>query len=122
MRDAWQATVIADEDDQRFCKLMSRCIASRDERITGLVLRQFPEVLAKFVAAVRKCFPAVSSDTAHLRVMFMAGAMAHSLFHHDKLVMVSEGRCEVPSLEKLHEELVLFLSSGLSACEGTGDG
>ena len=63
---------------------MSRCIASRDERITSLVLRQFPEVLAKFVDALRLVCPWISSDVAHMRIMFMAGAMAHSLFHYDK--------------------------------------
>ena len=110
-----QAASRGDEEDQRYCKLMSRCIASRDERVTSLVLRQFPEVLAKFVDALRSVCPWISSDEAHMRIMFMAGAMAHSLFHHDKLVMISEGRCEIASLDGLRDELVQFISAGMSA-------
>jgi hypothetical protein len=94
---------------------MSRCIASRDERITSLVLRQFPEVLAKFVDALRLVCPWISSNVAHIRIMFMAGAMAHSLFHYDKLVIISEGRCEISSLDSLRDGLVQFLSAGMSA-------
>ena len=45
----------------------------------------------------------------------MAGAMAHSLFHHDKLVIISEGRCEIASLDGLRDELVKFISAGMSA-------
>ena len=110
-----QAAARGDEEDQRYCKLMSRCIASRDERVTSLVLRQFPEVLAKFVDALRSVCPWISSDEAHMRIMFMAGAMAHSLFHHDKLVIISEGRCEIASLDGLRDELVKFISAGMSA-------
>jgi AcrR family transcriptional regulator len=110
-----QAASRGDEEDQRYCKLMSRCIASRDERVTSLVLRQFPEVLAKFVDALRSVCPWISSDEAHMRIMFMAGAMAHSLFHHDKLVIISEGRCEIASLDGLRDELVQFISAGMSA-------
>ena len=110
-----QAASRGDEEDQRYCKLMSRCIASRDERVTSLVLRQFPEVLAKFVDALRSVCPWISSDEAHMRIMFMAGAMAHSLFHHDKLVIISEGRCEIASLDSLRDELVQFISAGMSA-------
>ena len=110
-----QAASRGDEEDQRYCKLMSRCIASRDERVTSLVLRQFPEVLAKFVDALRSVCPWISSDEAHMRIMFMAGAMAHSLFHHDKLVIISKGRCEIASLDGLRDELVQFISAGMSA-------
>ena len=110
-----QAASRGDEEDQRYCKLMSRCIASRDERVTSLVLRQFPEVLAKFVDALRSVCPWISSDEAHMRIMFMAGAMAHSLFHHDKLVIISVGRCEIASLDGLRDELVQFISAGMSA-------
>jgi AcrR family transcriptional regulator len=105
-------------EDNRFCKLMSRCMAARDDKVSQLVLKQFPEVLARFVAEIRKCFPRLSNDSAMMRLLFMAGAMAHSLFHHDKIGLVSEGRCEVPSLETLRDEMVAFLAPGLGAGEG----
>ena len=106
---------LTDGADNRFCKLMSRCIAARDERISEMVIRQFPEVVTHFVAAIRECVPSLSSDAAHLRLLFMAGAMAHSLFHYDKMEIASEGRCQVPSLESLRAEMGAFLAAGLQA-------
>ncbi len=101
--------------DNRFFKLMSRCMAARDERVSRLVMRQFPEVVARFVEIICECCPGVSSNTAHLRLLFMAGAMAHSLFHHDKLAILSQGRCDLPSFDVLREEMVVFLAAGLTA-------
>jgi len=101
--------------DNRFFKLMSRCMAARDERVSRLVMRQFPEVVARFVDIICECCPGVSSNTAHLRLLFMAGAMAHSLFHHDKLAILSQGRCDLPSFDLLREEMIVFLAAGLTA-------
>ena len=92
-------------------------MAARDERVSRLVMRQFPEVVARFVEIICECCPGVSSDTAHLRLLFMAGAMAHSLFHHDKLAILSQGRCELPSFEVLREEMLIFLAAGIAAQE-----
>lgn len=105
------------EGDNRFFKLMSRCMAARDERVSRLVMRQFPEVVARFVEIICECCPGVTSNTAHLRLLFMAGAMAHSLFHHDKLAILSQGRCELPSFEVLREEMLIFLAAGIAAQE-----
>lgn len=102
-------------DCSRFCKLMSRCTAARDGRISELIMGQFHEVVAKFVAALRGACPGLSSEVVHLRLLFAAGAMAHSLFHHDKLGMVSEGRCEVPDLDTLREEMLTFLAAGFES-------
>ena len=103
--------------DNRFFKLMSRCMAARDERVSRLVMRQFPEVVARFVEIICARCPGVSSNTAHLRLLFMAGAMAHSLFHHDKLAILSQGRCDLPSFDMLRAEMVFFLAAGLTAQE-----
>ena len=115
-----EAAAAGQGGDNRFCKLMSRCIAARDERVSRSVMEHFPEVVERFVAAISRCFPNLGSDTAHLRLMFMAGAMAHSLFHHDKLGMLSEGRCDVPSLGDLRGELVRFLAAGLGGAVNDG--
>lgn len=114
---------LTDGVGNRFCKLMSRCIAARDERVSEMVIRQFPEVVTHFVAAIRECVPSLSSDEAHLRLLFMAGAMAHSLFHYDKMEIASAGRCKVPSLDSLRAEIGAFLARGLQAqCQAGGVG
>ena len=102
-------------DDNRFCKLMSRCTATQDGKISEMIMGQFHEVVEKFVVAMGAACPGLSSEVVHLRLLFMAGTMAHSLFYHDKIGMVSEGRCKVPNLDTLRDEMVTFLTAGLES-------
>ena len=102
-------------DDNKYYKLISRCIASRDERVSSIIIKQFPEVLAQFVSALTKALPSIDSDSAHLKIMFMAGALAHSLFHYENLLLISEGRFDLNSTEVLKSELVSFLLRGMNA-------
>lgn len=102
-------------DDNKYYKLISRCIASRDERVSSIIIKQFPEVLAQFVSALTKALPSIDSDSAHLKIMFMAGALAHSLFHIENLLLISEGRFDLNSTEVLKSELVSFLLRGMNA-------
>ena len=102
-------------DDNKYYKLISRCIASRDERVSSIIIKQFPEVLAQFVSALTKALPSIDSNSAHLKIMFMAGALAHSLFHYENLLLISEGRFDLNSTEVLKNELVSFLLTGMNA-------
>ncbi len=107
-------------DGGHFLKLMSRCTAARDEKVSALIAVQFREVVRRFVMAIGDACPGLSAEVVHLRLLFTAGAMAQSLFHLDKLAMVSEGRCEAPGLDTLRDEMVTFLAAGLET--GTRDG
>ena len=102
-------------DDNKYYKLISRCIASRDDRVSSIIIKQFPEVLARFVSALTKALPSIDSNSAHLKIMFMAGALAHSLFHYENLLLISEGRFDLNSKEVLKSELVSFLLTGMNA-------
>ena len=102
-------------DDNKYYKLISRCIASRDERVSSIIIKQFPEVLAQFVSALTKALPSIDSNSAHLKIMFMAGALADSLFHIENLLLISEGRFDLNSTEVLKSELVSFLLTGMNA-------
>ena len=101
-------------DDNKYYKLISRCIASRDERVSSIIIKQF-QVLAQFVSALTKALPSIDSNSAHLKIMFMAGALAHSLFHYENLLLISVGRFELNSTEVLKSELVSFLLTGMNA-------
>ena len=102
-------------DDNKYYKLISRCIASRDDRVSSIIIKQFPEVLAQFVSSLTKALPSMDSNSAHLKIMFMAGALAHSLFHYENLLLISEGRFDLNSTEVLKSELVSFLLTGMNA-------
>jgi len=101
--------------DNKYYKLISRCIASRDKRVSSIIIKQFPEVLAKFVSSLTRVVPGLSSESAHLKVMFMAGALAHSLFHYENLLLVSDGSFDPSSPNVLKAELVSFLSAGMGS-------
>ena len=41
--------------------------------------------------------------------------VTYTMFHRDKIGLLSEGRCERPSLADLRDELAGFLAAGLNA-------
>lgn len=98
--------------DGHFCRLMARCMAQRDKRISETLVEQFREVVASFVAAMMEGRPELDEATAHLRLLFMGGTLGQTLFHFDLIEKVSSGTCEAPEFDKLRDEMVTFLAAG----------
>lgn len=98
--------------DGHFCRLMARCMAQRDERISETLVEQFREVVACFVAAMMESAPSLDEATAHLRLLFMGGTLGQTLFHFDLIEKVSSGTCSAPDFDQLRDEMVAFLAAG----------
>ena len=100
--------------DRLFPRLMSRCLAESIDRFPDVLIKQFTEVIARFVAEMSRSMPEVPPEVHQLRILFMAGAMSHSLFHFDKLATAAGN--ETPTdMETLKSEMVSFIAAGLSA-------
>ena len=98
-----------------YSRLMSRCLAESIDRFPDVLIAQFTEVLSRFVAEMSRAAPEVSQDTHQLRILFMAGAMTHSLFHFDKLASATGNTASKPDMETLRSEMVNFIATGLTA-------
>jgi hypothetical protein len=86
----------------QFVRVMGRIVA--EGMIRTVVEKNFGELLLRFSAALRKSLPALSDDEFRWRMVFMQGAMAHTM-------------CGTPGsdFERRIALLVRFLSGGFEA-------
>jgi AcrR family transcriptional regulator len=86
----------------QFVRVMGRIVA--EGMIRTVVEKNFHELLHRFAAALRKSLPALSDDEFRWRMVFMQGAMAHTM-------------CGTPGsdFERRIVLLVRFLAGGFEA-------
>ena len=72
-------------------------------------------MIARFVAEMSRIAPEIPAEVHQLRILFMAGAMSHSLFHFDKLASATGNTASKPDMATLKSEMVNFIATGLSA-------
>jgi AcrR family transcriptional regulator len=98
-----------------FSRLMSRCMAEGTDRFSDVLIKQFTEVIARFVREMSRTLPGVPAEIHQLRILFMAGSMSHALFNFDKLAAAAGSGPRTPDMSTLKAEMIAFIASGLSA-------
>lgn len=98
-----------------FSRLMSRCMAEGTDRFPDVLIKQFTEVIARFVSEMSRTLPGVPPEIHQMRILFMAGAMSHALFNFDKLGPAAGPGTKTPDMSTLKSEMIAFIASGLSA-------
>jgi len=101
-----------------FSRLMSRCLAEGTDRFPDVMIKQFTEVIARFVGEMSRTLPEVAAEIHQLRILFMAGAMSHALFNFDKLGPAAGPGAKTPDMATLKAEMIAFIAGGLSAPSG----
>jgi len=101
-----------------YSRLMSRCLAESIDRFPDVLIEQFTEVISRFVAEMSRTMPGVAPQVHQLRILFMAGAMSHSLFHFDNLASAAGTGTPPPDMATLKAEMVNFIATGLGAPSG----
>jgi AcrR family transcriptional regulator len=97
-----------------FTMLGGRIHAESDPRLVGDFLRQFDQVLARFVPALRRALPACPVEEIFWGLQFVIGAMIQTACGAAMLEQVSGGRCRA-SDPRVVERLVSFCEAGMSA-------
>lgn len=94
-----------------FVKLMGRVYG--EGLMPMIAERHFQTVAARFLAALGRALPHLPEDVLRLRVQFLVGAMAHSMFALPiPTAARPQGAFDAATLTR---ELVAFLSGGLRA-------
>ncbi|MFT4547072.1 MAG: AcrR family transcriptional regulator [Verrucomicrobiales bacterium] len=101
--------------ERLYSRLMSRCLAESTDRFPDVLIKQFTEVIERFVGEMSRAMPSVTPEVHQLRILFMAGAMAHSLFHFDKLPCAVGTNTPPPNMAILKGEMINFIAAGLNA-------
>ncbi len=98
-----------------FAQMMARAYTEPLDEVREIVASQFSEVIERFFAALARRLPELPEDEIFWRLLFVAGAMAHTVSCGHLLAQYSRGRCSVSRPEESIEHLVTFLAAGLRA-------
>jgi AcrR family transcriptional regulator len=98
-----------------FMRLFGQAVSRPDPSLRGFIADQFREVAARFNRALLRAQPGLDEREAYWRMLFMIGAMAHTMTLADEVYEISGGLCDSRDARGLLQRLVAFLSAGFRA-------
>lgn len=100
---------------KRSLRLYARIHTSNDSHLHHIFVRQFDAVRRRFTAALARALPAIPEDELHWRMHFVIATMAQTMADPERLVALSDGRCDPYDADATLARLVPFLVAGLQA-------
>ena len=100
--------------------LLGQAMSQPDERIRRLFITQFTEVGSRFQAALARAVPSLPPEEIFWRLMFMIGAMVHSMTLSQNLEEFSGGLCRSSDVRSIVDHLVPFVKAGMQAPAASG--
>jgi len=113
IRPAVEGSFAAGERNISFMRLMARCHSEPNPAIERLMRAQFQPVMARFAAAFGRALPALSREEMSWRMIFMSGAMLHSLLISSKEDVLPGGPHKKLDADGLVYRLVGFAAAGM---------
>ena len=98
-----------------FSRLRAILAAEDSALLDWLVAENFDLSSRTFIAALRKCLPAMPNDEVLWRFHFMLGTIYYSVASPQRIKTFSRGRCDPGDLEATLKHLVPFLTAGFRA-------
>jgi len=105
--------LVGERGPVKFQQLAGRIHAEPHAHARAILLAQFGEITRRFVPAFRKALPHLSEDEAGWRLLFVVGAMAHTMMSPHMFELC--GGRQPDDSEELLEALVQFVVAGLKA-------
>jgi AcrR family transcriptional regulator len=96
-----------------FMRLFGHTLSDPDARILQMFTDQFETVLRRFSAALGRALPHLGREEIVWRLLFMVGAMAHTMALSDKLPDLTHGVCDPSDPEATLRRLVPFVAGGM---------
>jgi AcrR family transcriptional regulator len=101
--------------ESAFAQMMARAYSEPSEEVREIVASQFSELVDRFVQALARRLPELPEAEVYWRLLFVAGAMAHTVSCGHLLAAYSRGRCAITRPEEAIDHLVSFLAAGFRA-------
>ncbi len=98
-----------------FMRLVGYTYSQLNEPIGRMFYEQFREVAERFHVALTRVLPRLGPDEVLWRLVFMVGAMAHTMAISERLPTISEGRLDASDVNALITRLTPFVVAGLAA-------
>lgn len=111
----------SEQSKRVFLRLLGRCMLETRRDVSEALLKEFRPVYDAFAEAFRCSLPHLSAQEITMRMMFMAGAMAHSTLNLERFAAI-HGRPSAASTEVLLRQMVEFAAAGFAAGGAGGEG
>jgi len=105
-----------------FMRLFGHTLSQRDDRIMRMFTDQFQDIIQRFSAALGRALPHLDRIEVFWRMLFMVGAMAHTMALSDKLPLITGGACDASDVEATVRRLVPFVAGGMRAAAPASGG
>lgn len=105
--------IVVEGGATKFLQLAGRVHSEPHAGVQTILLAQFGEVVRRFVPAFRKALPHLDDEEVGWRLLFVIGAMAHTMMSTHMFEALGCRRPDDP--ERLLESLVQFAVGGLKA-------
>ena len=102
-----------------FMRLMGHASSDPNGTVRDMVVEQFQEVFHRFKAALQQALPQLSHEDIVWRVLFMAGAMVHTMAISADLGRFTGHELDPDNVDGVVEHLVAFVTGGLRAASPT---
>jgi len=103
----------SDLSERLFLKLVGRMFGEQAAAMPPVLEEQFKVVVARFLKALSKALPDLSSDEILWRMHFVIGAMVHAMAQDEVLQRISQGASGNPTLESTLSRFSRFAIAGL---------
>jgi AcrR family transcriptional regulator len=98
-----------------FCRLLGHAMSQPKDQIRALLAEQFREVMQRFVEAVKRIRSDLPEREIPWRLLFIAGAMAHTMAMADEVQRLHGAGDPSSDAEEMIARLVPFLAAGLNS-------
>ncbi|MEW6741218.1 MAG: TetR/AcrR family transcriptional regulator [Planctomycetota bacterium] len=103
------------EAGAHFIRFIGRAHSDTNPEVRAAFLQLFRRVFERFLAAFRRALPDVPAGEIPLYLLFVVGAMAHTMAWSDTMGRPSEGWGTPPDVETIIDRLVSFAAAGMRA-------
>ena len=96
-------------------RLIGRIFSEPSHALQAFLKERFREVFESFTSAFREILTDIPDLDFFWRIHFMLGAMCHTLCDRERPNLLSNGLCNVESMDEVLEQWVTFVAGGLRA-------
>jgi hypothetical protein len=96
-------------------RLLGRVMSEPGDHAQLIFAEKLRETIVRFTAALKRSLPELSDEDILWSIVFMAGAMVHTMSMSPHLHKMSAGLCDTSDVETIIRRLIPFLAGGIRA-------
>lgn len=110
----------ADPQSAQFMRIVGR-MSSESTDLCERMDELFHTVKVRFLGALQRALPTLTTSELFWRTHLMVGAMLHTMNDHERLRSLSKGLCDPTDVEGTLAQVVPFFAAGFRAAGATDD-